>query len=147
MTRKETITVRDALSTVNPFMLRGETGRLILYENAKECYELVLMGLYAECPAGFIDIAYYMMKYQRLTSGQAWEILHQKQYAQVKWWNKDDPERVTTLRKVLRLLLSVSGCELDEELFQQSLENLDALLDKQGVRKTLSKWDLISIMK
>lgn len=139
--------MRDALSTVNPFMLRGETGRIILYENAKECYQLVLMGLYAEAPCGFVDVAYYMMKYQRLTSGQVWDILHQRQYAHIKWWDEDDPERVPTLRKVLRLLLSVSGCELDEELFRQALENLDTLLDKQGVRKTLSKLDLITIIK
>ena len=142
MTREQKQTIRDALSTTNPFMLRGETGRIILYENAKECYQSVLTGLFAECPAGFVDVAYYMMKYQRLTPAEVWNILRQKEYAYIPWWEKS-PERNERLKAVLRLLLKPSGCSLDEDLFRQSLDNLDALLDKQGVRENLRKLNVI----
>ena len=145
MTREQKQTIRDALSTTNPFMLRGETGRIILYESAKECYQLVLTGLFAEFPAGFADVAYYMMKYQRLNAQQVFNICGYRDVAIVPWWDKG-PDRDNKIRQILGLLLKPSGCPLDEDLFQQSLDNLDALLDKQGVREKLSKLKSIEIL-
>lgn len=145
MTREQKQTIRDALSTTNPFMLRGETGRIILYENAKECYQLVLTGLFAEYPSGAIDVAHYMMKYQRIDLYTIGRYLRGREYAFIRWEEKSQ-ERNDRLKAVLLLLLKPSGCPLDEDLFQQSLDTLDALLDKQGVREKLSKLKSIEIL-
>lgn len=121
MTREQKQTVSDALSTVNPFVLRSETGRIILYENAKECYEFCPDGTIEEYPCGAIDVAGYMMKYQRLDPVTIWKICRRRDYAFIRWEEKS-PERNQRLQAVLRLLLKPSGCPLDEDLFQQSRE-------------------------
>ena len=146
MTREQKILVRDALGAINPFMLRSETGRLIPYESTKECYQLVLTGLFAEFPAGFVDVPYYMMKYQRLPPKQVFCIVGYRQYAIIPWWDKS-PERDEKIRQVLVALLQPSGCRLDDVLFQQALDNLDSLLDKQGVREKLSRLNNIHIFR
>ena len=138
--------VRDAFSAINPFVFRSETGRIILYESAKESYELCLMALWSEFPTGFVDVPYFMTKHQKLTPAQIWNICPIKHYAVIRWWERDDPERNATIRRVLSLLLRISGAPLDEELFQHALSNLDSLLDKQGVREKLSKLNNIHLL-
>lgn len=138
--------IRQALQTTNPFVLRSETGSLIHYESAKECYQLVLMALFAEFPAGFVDMAYFMMKYQRATPKLITPILHNKEYCYVRIWDVNDPDRYNKMHLILEKLLQVSGCSFDEGAFGDGLKALDSLLEKQGVAKTLAKLDNINLV-
>lgn len=138
--------IRQALQTTNPFVLRSETGSLIHYANAKECYQLVLMALFAEFPAGFVDIAYFMMKYQRATPKLITPILRNKEYCYVRIWDVNDTDRYNKLHLIFEKLLQVSGCSFDEVLFGDAVKALDSLLEKQGVAKTLSKLDNVNLI-
>lgn len=137
--------IRQALQTTNPFLIRSETGSLIHYENAKECYQLVMMALFAEFPAGFVDIAYFMMKYQRATPKLINSILKYKDYSFVRMW-KDDIDRYYTLHLIFEKLLQVSGCNFDEVAFGDAIKALDSFLKKQGVVGTLSKLNNINVI-
>ena len=138
--------IRQALQTTNPFVIRSETGSLIHYANAKECYQLVLRTLFAEFPAGFVDIAYFMMKYQRATPKLITPILRNKEYCYVRIWDANDSDRYNKLHLILEKLLQLSGCNFDEVSFDDAIKNLDSLLEKQGVAKTLSKLENINLV-
>ena len=146
MTQKQEETMRIALSAVNPFVFRAETGRLNLYKSPLECYELCLWLLFCEFPAGFIDLAYFMIKYQRLSAYQVSLILGQREYAYVRIWDNEDPERPRKLRGVIRTLLTVSGCNFDEGHFGDALSRLDERLEKERAKQEYIKLNNLNII-
>lgn len=147
MKKQYTTIIMQALSTTNPFMFRSETGRLLQYHDAKESYQLCLMALWSEFPAGFVDVAYFMMKYQGLTPKYYRPILEEAEYCFVKIWDNHDTERLPKLRLVLQKLLQVSGCSFDEAAFGDAVATLDSLLERQGVREHLSKLNNLNIIQ
>ena len=147
MKKQYTTIIMQALSTTNPFMFRSETGRLLQYHDAKESYQLCLMALWSEFPAGFVDVAYFMMKYQCLTPKYYRPILEEAEYCFVKIWDNHDTERLPKLRLVLQKLLQVSGCSFDEAAFGDAVATLDSLLERQGVREHLSKLNNLNIIQ
>lgn len=147
MKKQYTTIIMQALSTTNPFMFRSETGRLLQYRDAKESYQLCLMALWSEFPAGFVDVAYFMMKYQGLTPFCINPILGNEEYCYVKIWDNHDTERLPKLRLVLQKLLQVSGCSFDEAAFGDAVATLDSLLERQGVREHLSKLNNLNIIQ
>lgn len=124
--------VVEALSTTNPFMLRTETGMLRVYPSAKDAYEAVMSCLLKDFPFGFIDVPFFMMKYQRLSPVEARHYCRGRQYAFVYDW-RDDTDR-ETLRRVYGTLLRVSGCDFDDSSFQHALTYLDSLLESREVK-------------
>ena len=147
MKKQYTTIIMQALSTTNPFMFRSETGRLLQYHDAKESYQLCLMALWSEFPAGFVDVAYFMMKYQGLTPKYYRPTLEEAEYCFVKIWDNHDTERLPKLRLVLQKLLQVSGCSFDEAAFGDAVATLDSLLERQGVREHLSKLNNLNIIQ
>ncbi len=136
---------KSVVGRVNPFLLRNDTG-LGVFESAKECYQLVLMALWNDYPCGFVDVPLFMMRHQRLNSQQANYVCPVKQYAYIAWWNLQDENVQFKLKYVLRLFLKPSGLSLDEDLFLNAIENLDYLLDKQGVKDTMKQYQNLHVI-
>ena len=136
-----------ALSRLNPFMLRNEEGRLIMYADAKECYQLCLMALWSDFPLGFVDLAYFMRKHQQLSPYRIMCILGIREFCFVRIWDKKDPERIGKLRAIMKLLLVESGCRFDELAFESAVDALDSFLKKGGVADNLSKSRIRNLRK
>jgi len=147
MSKVDKENMKFLLSSANPFMMRTETGRLHIFRSAREAYELCLQMLWAEFPAGFFDVAYFMIKYQRISPTRAAQILGVKEYCYCRIWDYKDTKRLPLLRIVLGKLLEVSGCTFDEAAFGDAIKALDVMLEKQGVRIQLSKLDNLRILE
>lgn len=127
-----------ALQDINPFMIRTETGAMIHYKNSNEAYRCCLNAIYKEFPGGFIDIALFMMKYQRLSPATAYSILKSREYCYIRLSELNGSEEKEKLRYVLRLLLSVSGCRFDDAAFWAAVDVLATQIKKEGTAKVLS---------
>ncbi len=139
--------LRYLLAKTNPFMMRTETGKLCIFHDAKEAYQLCLHMLWAEFPAGFFDVTYFMMKYQNISEARAASILGYKEYCFCRLWDDKDTKRLPLLRIVLGKLLQVSGCTFDEAAFGDAVKTLDMMIEKQGVRIQLSKLNNLRIIE
>ena len=147
MKRRSLEDMTAALSRLNPFMLRNEEGRLIMYADAKECYQLCLMALWSDFPLGFVDLAYFMRKHQQLSPYRIMCILGIREFCFVRIWDKKDPERIGKLRAIMKLLLVESGCRFDELAFESAVDALDSFLKKGGVADNLSKSRIRNLRK
>lgn len=128
MKKEDLLQVRGALQHINPFMFRAETGRLLTYKDANASYVQCLMALLREFPAGFIEIPYFMMKYQGVTPLQVGLLVGAREYAYIKLWDKMDSRREALLKQVLDILLQVSGCSFDYAAFSYAVTQLDHYL-------------------
>ena len=147
MKRKDKEALRVALGAINPFAFRGASGGITIYSSATEGYQLCLQMLWAEFPRGFIDLPYFMHKYQGLTLSEAMELTHRKQYGFVRIWDSDSERRKPVLREVLQVLLSVSGVAFNEDYFLNALANLDIMLATQGVSARTESGAIVDFIK
>lgn len=138
--------IKMALQDINPFMIRTETGAMVRYKNSNEAYRCCLNAIYKEFPAGFVDIALFMMKYQRLSPATVNSILTSREYCYIRLSELNGSEEKEKLRYLLRLLLSVSGCRFDDVAFWTAVDALVAQIKKEGTAKVLSSLNNIIVL-
>lgn len=124
MTIQDKEAISSALRSINPFMLRSET--------AQAAYNKVVGLLFAEFPLGFVDVALFMMKYQRLSATQARSYCGSRGYAAIMEWSDAAARQI--IRHIMSILLKPSGCKLNDTCFHEALIYLDSLLEKQEVK-------------
>ena len=146
----QTATSKELLCTFNPFGFRRQSDtQLESYASSEAAYTFCVEMLFAEFPAGFVDIPFFMMKYQQATPSQAWAICPQKQYAYIPWWAETEEEkgiRNARIQLVLQRLLHITGCSIAVEDMNTAINRLDALIDKKNVRETLRKINNIEFL-
>lgn len=125
--------IRHALSQSNPFILRNEFGRIMVFSSPKKAYLYVLTMLNDEFPLGFVDLAYFMLKYQRISPFRVFQKLGMKEYCYVRVWDTRNVDRLKYLRLILCKLLSVSECPFDESSFGDALKEFDAIIAKTSL--------------
>lgn len=138
--------VKEWRAEHNPFMVRNDDGRLIRYQNKREAYEMILLDLFTNFPLGFIDIPLFLMARQQLSPKECKEICGNKEYLFVTWWGVQYPHVYGKLHKLLQLLLKPSGFPLDEQLFVDSVENINKLLTNTEARENLRMKDNLFII-
>lgn len=140
--------IRHALSQSNPFLLRNVLGRIMVFSSPKEAYLCVIALLNAEFPLGFVDLAYFMLKYQRLSPVRVFQKLGQKEYCYVRIWDTiRNAERLKLLRLILCKLLSVSGCPFDESSFGDALKEFDANFAKGNLNENYKLYDNLIVIE
>lgn len=145
MTGHDKEAIQNALEAINPFMFRSETGRLYVYETAQAAYNKVVGLLFTEFPLGFVDVAQFMMKYQRLPAVQARSYCGSHGYAMIMDWA--EPQTGKVVRHIMRTLLKPSGCKLNESCFKEALRHLDSLHKQQEVKELpINPYKLFNIM-
>ena len=127
MTAQDKEAICSALGSINPFMLRSETGRLYIYQRPQDAYNKVVRLLFAEFPRGFVDVVLIMMKYQRIAPAQARSYCGRRDYAMIDW---SEPETRQIIRHIMSILLKPSGCKLNETCFNEAMRYLDSLIEK-----------------
>ena len=147
MKKRDKETLCKALGAVNPFAFRNSTGGICIYRGPLEGYQVCLQMLWAQFPRGYIDIPYFMHKFQGLSLSEALELTHRKQFAFARIWDSDSERRKPVLREVLQVLLSVSGVEFSEVLFLSALQTLDLLLEKQGISARTESGAIVEFVK
>ena len=140
MKKQDRRIINAAIAQLNPFLLREEDGRLKVFKNAKECYAATLRALYETFPLGYIDMPYFMMKFQGTTATEANNLCRTRQYAYVRLYETGNVQRTQKLRNVLQVLLKVSGTLFDEAHFGDALSAFDNMLvngdyAKYGINK------------
>ena len=135
--------IRTVLAKTNPFMLRMEDGRLCHYEDLDMCYHIVMVHLFKNFQAGFVDVPLFMMTHQQLTDKVIARICPEKQYAFVEWWNLDSFEVQFKLKYIFKLLLKVGEFRFDEECFDRALADLKQEIAKRDLK--LNKNNLIKL--
>lgn len=135
--------IRGVLAKTNPFMLRMDDGRLCHYENLDTSYHIVMVKLFNDYRAGFVDVPLFMLTYQQLSNKAAATICPEKQYAFVEWWNLDSYEVQFKLKYVFKLLLKVGEFQFDEECFDRALADLKQEIAKRDLK--LNKNNLIKL--
>ena len=131
-TSKEEL-LRKALGATNPFAFRMPGAEMEFFKSPFECYRDVILMLWAEFPRGFIDIPYFMSKYQGVNIREAARQCGQKQYALVELWQSGSQDRNTSLRRVLEKLLKVTGVDFDENAYVNALQAFDAFLETSKI--------------
>lgn len=121
--------IANVVTNFNPFLLRDETGKIMTYKDAEECYALTVLTLWHEFPLGFVDVAYFMAQHQGLSPLRIFRILRGREYCFLSW-SKHNPYRNDKLRQILRLLLVNSECKLDENLFYKAVDKLDEMMGR-----------------
>lgn len=147
MKKRDRQMLLEAMGAVNPFAFRNQEGRLVVYRNAVEGYQICLQMLWAEYPRGFVDIPLFMEKYQHIPLREAIEMCHRKEYVQVRIWDRNDSERERLLKGILQTLLQVSGVVLDENAFKTGLFTLDNLLERAGVGERTESGHLVNFIR
>lgn len=126
--------IRTVLAKTNPFMLRMDDGRLCHYEDLDMSYQIVMVHLFNDFRAGFIDVPLFMLTYQQVSEKIAARICPEKQYAFVEWWNLDSFEVQFKLKYIFKLLLKVGEFPFDEECFDRALADLKQEIAKRDLK-------------
>lgn len=103
--------------------------------------------IWAEFPRGYIDIPYFMCKYQGVKLRDAERMCGKKQYALVELWRSDSPERKSKLRHVLEVLLKVTGVDFDENAYLNALQAFDILLENTKIAERTESGALVKFIK
>lgn len=133
MRKEDKRLLREALGAVNPFAFHNEKNELAIYRSAIDAYKEVLLMLWSEFPRGFIDIPYFMVKYQGVAIREAERKCAGRQYALIRLWDRDDKERRSKLKQLLEILLRVNGIHFDETAFTGGLQCFDIFLEKSNI--------------
>lgn len=120
--------LKQALGATSPFAFSMPESGVSFYNNKVDAYRDVLMMLWAEFPRGYIDIPFFMHKYQNVALRDAERICGQRQYAMIKLWDSNDKDRLPLLRSLLEILLKVTGVEFDENSFVNAVQGFDIFL-------------------
>lgn len=147
MKREDKGMLRVALGAVNPFALRNENGGLAIYSSATEAYKETLLTLWSEFPRGFIDIPYFMVKYQGLAIREAERKCAGKQYALIRLSDRDDKERRSKLKQLLEMLLRVSKVPFDENSFMVGLQCFDIFLEKSNISEQTKNGAIVDFIQ
>lgn len=139
--------IRHALSQSNPFILRDEQGHIMVFSSPKKAYLFVLTSLNTEFPLGFVDLAYFMLKYQRISPFRVFQKLGHKEYCYVRVWDTRNVDRLKKLRLILCKLLSVSECPFDESSFGDALKDFDAIYEKMKLSENYQMYDNLNVIE
>lgn len=122
------------LWTCNPLGLIDSNKNLKIYENPVKCYYDAIIKLYLLAPQGWLDIPYFMMKYQGIRIAQARELCGRKQYGRLDWHCRPmggvHKERNRVLKGVIFALLKVTDCEFSENAFNAAVYDFDLYNNK-----------------
>ena len=117
------------LWTCNPLGLIDTNKHLKIYENPVKCYYDAFLKFYLLAPQGWLDVPYFMMKYQGIRIAQARELCGRKQYGRLDWHSRPmsgvHKERNRVLKGVIFALLQVTGCEFSENAFNAAIYEFD----------------------
>jgi hypothetical protein len=139
--------LKQALGATSPFAFSMPESGVEFYNNKVDAYRDVLMMLWAEFPRGYIDIPFFMHKYQNVALRDAERICGQRQYAMIKLWDSDDKDRLPLLRSLLGILLKVTGVEFDENVFVNAVQIFDTFLLNCNVRERTVSGALVNFTK
>lgn len=139
--------MRKALGATNPFAFRMPGFEMEFFKNPFECYRDVIMLLWAEFPRGFIDIPYFMSKYQGVNLREAARQCGQKQYALVELWKSGSQDRTVSLRRVLEKMLKATGVEFDENAYVNALQAFDVFLENSKISEQTISGALVNFTK
>lgn len=117
------------LGTCNPLGLIDCNKRLRIFENPVKCYYEAFVTFYMLAPQGWLDVPYFMMKYQGIRIALARELCGRKQYGRLEWTCKPmgaaHKERNRVLKNVIFALLRVTGCDFSENAFNAAIYDFD----------------------
>lgn len=140
-------TLRTALGVINPFALRTRDGSLMVFKNPEEAYQACMQMIWAEFPRGFVDIPFFMVRYQGLKLKEAEELCGRKQYALLRIWDSDNEVRKQKLREILCVLLKFSEVDFNESCFLSGLQCLDIMLEKNGISARTENGAIVEFVK
>lgn len=126
--------IRTVLAKTNPFVLRMDDGRLCYYEYLDTCYHIVMVKLFNDYRAGFVDVPLFMLTHQLVSEKTAARICPEKQYAFIEWWNLESYEVQFKLKYIFKLLLKVGEFQFDEECFNRALTDLKQEIAKRDLK-------------
>ncbi|MBQ5712869.1 MAG: hypothetical protein IIV77_00025 [Bacteroidaceae bacterium] len=139
-------TLKQALGAVCPFAFRNSQGSLSIYSNPQDAYKEVIVMLWAEFPRGFVDIPFFMSKYQGLSLKDAERLCGRKQYAIVKMWDRDDKQRIAILRRIYEALLRVSELKLNESYFLNAIQCFDIFVEKSKIAENTQSGAIVNFI-
>lgn len=147
MRKNEQQLLKEALGATCPFAFRMSGSKLSFYSDKTDAYHDVLLMLWAEFPRGFIDIPYFMSKYQCVALKDAERICGQFQYAMIKLWDTDDKDRLPLLGKLCKVLLKVNGVEFDENAFKNAVCRFDIFLEQSHIKEQTETGVLVNFIQ
>lgn len=139
--------MKQVLGAKSPFAFRLRDDKLVFYNNAVEAYRDVLMMLWAEFPRGFVDIPYFMAKYQGVGVRDAARLCGLRQYAMLKLWDTNDKDRLTLLRAIMGTLLKATGVAFDENAFINAVQAFDIFLQNSKIEERTESGSLVNFIK
>lgn len=131
-------TTSAIIAEVNPFLIIDESGKPMKYSNAMQAYCRLFMLLHKQFTRGFIDIPYFMVKYMGMELTEAEKVCGAKQYATILWechgQANEYRNKVSTLKTICEILLSVSSLEFDENAFHGGMSMFEEALVLQKLQ-------------
>lgn len=115
---------KQIMETVNPLGLCDSNGRLIIFRSAADCYCYCLSTLFYSAPRGWIDIPLFMLKNQHIKVWKSKEYCGHIEYAIINWECKT-ASRDYVIKKLLIVLLKVTGIEFSENAYKCALHELN----------------------